>query len=82
MSTWSTDIIEVDGKLFAYVRLQNDFSGNVSGHFRRIYYDKNGRSYFKADGVNQYIDVRSFKEHQDHIKKALEFYKKYRCAIY
>ena len=82
MATWSTDIIEVDGKLFAYVRLQNEFSGNVSGHFRRIYYDKSGRSYFKADGYNQYVDVRSFKNYQDRVKEALEFYKKYRDRIY
>ena len=77
MSLWSIDIQEADGNLFAYVRVQNEWTGNRSGAFRRIYTDKFGRTYFKADGQNHYIDVQSYLDRQEHIKTALEFYKKY-----
>lgn len=77
MSTWSAEVIEADGNLFAYVRIQNDYTGNISGNFRRIYTDKNGKSYFKADGRNQYIDVRPYLDRRDAIAKALKFYRDY-----
>ena len=39
MGIWDTEVIRVDGHLFAYIRVQNYYSGNVSGSFRRIYQD-------------------------------------------
>ena len=77
MSLWSIDILEADGNLFAYVRVQNEWNGNTSGAFRRIYTDKFGRTYFKADGQNHYVDVQPYLDRKDHIRTALEFYKKY-----
>lgn len=77
MSLWNVEILEVDYKLFAYVRVQNEYSGNISGAFRRIYTDNKGRTYFKADGMNHYIDVQPFQDRQEKIKRALEFYKKF-----
>lgn len=53
MAIWETEVIRVDGNLFAYVRVQNEYNGNISGSFRRIYQDKNGDYYAKADGSNQ-----------------------------
>ena len=77
MSMWSYDVLEADGNLFAYVRIQNDYTGNIVGSFRRIYTDKFGRTYFKADGQNHFIDVSSYLDHKEKIAKALEFYRKY-----
>lgn len=77
MSLWNVDILEADGKLFAYVQVQNDYYGHVSGAFRRIYTDKRGRSYFKADGQNHYVNVQPYLDRQEKIKIALEFYKKH-----
>lgn len=77
MSLWGVDILEADGKLFAYVLVQDDYYGNIAGAFRRIYTDKFGRSYFKADGQNHYVDVQPYLDRQEKIKTALEFYKKH-----
>lgn len=77
MSLWSVDILEADGYLYAYVRVQDDYYGRINGVFRKIYTDKYGRTYFKADGQNHYIDVQPYLDRQEKIKTALEFYKKY-----
>lgn len=80
---WGIEIIRVDGNLFAYTRIQNEFTGNISGHFRRIYKDKNGY-YAKADGKNQYLNsaVDSFLKQESYTKEALDFFKKYKGRIY
>ena len=31
MSLYGFDILRCDGKLFAYARIQNDYTGNVAG---------------------------------------------------
>ena len=76
---WEIEIIRVDGNLFAYTRIQNEFTGNISGHFRRIYKDKNGY-YAKADGRNQYLNsaVDSFLKQETHTKEAIDFFRKYK----
>ena len=83
MSVWDSEIIEADGNLYAYIRVQNDFTGNISGSFRRIYFDKKGYPYAKVDGSNHYFtgQVAQFKERQEIIKKALEQTKHFRKEI-
>lgn len=80
---WGIEIIRVDGNLFAYTRIQNEFTGNISSHFRRIYKDKNGY-YAKADGKNNYLngEVESFLKHEAYQKEAMDFFKKYKSRIY
>lgn len=46
---WDNEVFRVDGNLYVFTRIQNEFTGNISGHFRRIYKDKLGY-YAKADG--------------------------------
>ena len=80
---WYNEVIRVDGNLYVFTRIQNEFTGNISGHFRRIYKDDVGY-YAKADGKNNYIsgDVESFLKREAYQKEAIDFYKKYKGRIY
>ena len=83
MGLWDTEVLRVDGNLFAYVRVQNDYNGNISGSFRRIYQDKNNHYYAKADGRNQNMDaqVQKFLAYELRQKEYKEFYDKYSKQI-
>lgn len=76
------EILRVDGNLYAYIRIQNEYTGNVSGSFRRIYKDKSGY-YSRADGKNQYINnmVNNFLASEIKEKEIRDFYKKYSSQI-
>ena len=78
MGIWDSEIVKANGELYAFVRVQNDFTGNISGAFRRIYKDKSGY-YCKVDGYNRYFNnqVEAFKKRESEIKLAMEFYKQY-----
>lgn len=80
---WDHEVFKVDGNLYVFTRIQNEFTGNVSGHFRRIYKDKNGY-YAKADGKNNYLngEVDAFLKREAYQKEALNFYKNYKGRIY
>lgn len=71
---WGNEVLRVDGNLYVFTRIQNEFTGNISGHFRRIYKDKNGY-YAKADGKNNYLngEVESFLKHEAYQKEAQDF---------
>ena len=75
---YDTELVRVDGNLYAFIRTQNEFTGNVSGSFRRIYKDKHGY-YAKADGKNNYMtsQVQSFIQREAQEKEYRDFYKKY-----
>ena len=76
-------VFRIDGNLYVFTRIQNEFTGNISGHFRRIYKDAMGY-YAKADGKNNYIsgDVESFLKREAIQKEAMDFYKKYKGRIF
>lgn len=78
---YDKEVIRVDGNLYAYIRVQNEYTGNVSGSFRRIYKDKNGY-YAKCDGKNNYISIDGFLQHEALQKEAMEFYKKYKGRVF
>lgn len=80
---WGNEVFKVDGNLYVFTRIQNEFTGNISGHFRRIYKDKHGY-YAKADGKNNYLngEVESFLKREVYQKEALEFFKNYKKKIY
>lgn len=79
MAIWDTEVIRVDGNLFAYVRVQNEYNGNISGSFRRIYQNKNGDYYAKADGRNQNLtkQVNIFLASEIRQKEITDFYHKF-----
>lgn len=83
MSVWGSEIIEADGNLYAYIRVQNDYTGNIAGSFRRIYFDKKGKPYAKVDGSNHYFvgEVEAFNERKKYIKNALQVAELHRKGI-
>ena len=79
---WDVEVIKADGNLYAYIRVQNEFTGNISGSFRRIYKDKNGY-YAKADGKNNYMtnEVESYLKRASLEREAILFWKEYKNKI-
>ena len=75
---YDSEVVRVNGDLYAFIRIQNEFTGNVSGSFRRIYKDKNGY-YAKADGKNNYMNsqVQGYIQRESQEKEYRDFYKKY-----
>ena len=73
MSIWDKEIIKANGELYCFVRIQNEFTGNISGAFKKVYY-KDGHHYCKADGSTQILDedVARFNLRQSELKKLVE----------
>ena len=69
MSIWDKEIVKANGDLYCFVRIQNEFTGNISGAFKKIYY-KDGHHYCKADGKIQILDeeVARFRLNQSDVK--------------
>ena len=83
MSIWSFDIIRADGNLFAYTRIQDDYTGNITGKFFRVRME-GFDYYFRADGKRNICtrQVAALLASEDNIKQEHEFYKKYRGFIH
>ena len=79
---WDAEVLRVDGNLYAYIRVQNEFTGNISGTFRRIYKNKDGY-YAQADGKKNYLNskVDALLAHEARQKDITDFYNKYKNQI-
>lgn len=74
------EIVKVDGEYKAYVKIQNDWSGDVGGCLRDIHMDKDCRYYCIAGGRRcdvSRIRERYIKREQD-IESAVEYAKEHR----
>lgn len=73
MSIWDKEIIKANGELYCFVRIQNEFTGNISGAFKKVYY-KDGHHYCKADGQIQILDedVAIYNLRQSELKKLMQ----------
>ncbi len=49
------EIVKADGNLYAFIKVQDEYTGNTSGSFRRVYNDKEGY-YAKVEGKNHYVN--------------------------
>lgn len=80
---YDLEVIKADDNLFAYCRNQNEYTGNVSGSFRRIYHDNLGY-YCKSDGrrLNLNHQVEAFRIQEDRKKEAMDFFRKYNGRIF
>lgn len=80
MSIWAYDLMRVDGSVRVYTRIQNEYTGQITDGIRDIFTDKSGKKYFRADHQQIFIDkeYNAFIEHENAVKSALEFYKKYK----
>ena len=76
MSVYSREIIRCNGDLKVYVRLQNDWSGQITEGLRNIFSDGN-RKYFRAEGCEHDVTtmIEDFRRAEDQIKEALKWYK-------
>ena len=76
MSIYDYEITKLDCMLMAYVRIQNDFTGQIRGRVFTIR-RKGGRDYVVADG--QRLDVTNkveeYRRRQERIDDALRWYK-------
>lgn len=73
MSIWDKEIIKANGELYCFVRIQNEFTGNISGAFKKVYY-KDGHHYCKADGQIQILDedVARYNLKQSELRKLMQ----------
>lgn len=78
MSIWDKEIIKANGELYCFLRIQNEFTGNISGTFKKVYY-KDGHHYCKADGSTQILDedVARYNLRQSELKKLMDDAQKY-----
>ena len=83
MSIWSYDIIRADGKLFAYIRIQDDYTGNIAGRFSKVHQTNEGFYYFRAEGKRKLCTnhVAALLQEEENRKTEHEFYKKYKGFI-
>ena len=79
MSLWNIEVLRIDGQLYAHVRIQNDYTGNISGSVRKVI-NHDGHYYIHADTNKHVVDqqVSAFIERENLIKSAIDFYKKYK----
>ena len=78
MSIWDKEIIKANGELYCFVRIQNEFTGNISGAFKKVYY-KDGHHYCKADGQIQFLDedIARYRLKESEISKLMQDAQKY-----
>lgn len=76
MSIWHKEIVKVNGRLKAYVEVQNDFSGEIRGGLREIH-EKDGKRTCIADGGTISLDdeYRNYARRESQIEKALKLYR-------
>ena len=76
MSIWHHEIVKVNGEYKAYVEIQNEFTGNITGRLQTIFH-KNGIDYVRADGrmLNVTNDLLNQKRYEETVKEALQYYK-------
>lgn len=76
MSLYSLELVRLNGDIKAYVRIQNDWSGQITEGIRNIFF-KDNRHYINADGCKHIVDKQldDFRMKEEHIKDALKWYK-------
>ena len=76
MSLYSLELVRLNGDIKAYVRVQNDWSGQITEGIRNIF-SENGNNYIRVDGQKHYInaELSRFHMNEEHIKDALKWYK-------
>ncbi len=76
MSIHDIEITKLNGDYMAYVRIQNDWTGQIRGRIATII-SANGRKHIVADGQKKdvTIQVEDYIRKEDQIKEALKWYK-------
>lgn len=76
MSLYHVECVRVDGTIKAYVKIQNDFTGQIRDSIKCIYLDGN-RYYITADGMKHTVNQQrdQLLQREAEIKEALRWYK-------
>lgn len=77
MSIYNYELVRLNGDIKAYVRIQNDWSGQITEGIRNIFL-KDNNYYFHADGTTVNVNTRreDFLRREDQIRTALDWYQK------
>lgn len=76
MGVWSVECVRIDGEVMAAVKMQDDWTGNIKLHVRKIYLD--GDTYYtnvRNERVVMTEARRKLLEYEDRCKTALEWYR-------
>lgn len=77
MGVWYCECVRIDGQIMAAVKMQDDWTGSITLHLRKIYLD--GNTYYTNVQRNR-INVTSARErlieHEGRVRDALEWYHK------
>lgn len=79
MSVWGAEVVRIDGQLMAAVKIQDDWTGSISLHLRKMYLD--GNTYYcnvLKNRVNMTGKRAAYLQYEDRCKDALEWYAKTR----
>ena len=76
MSIHDIEITKLNGDYMAYVRIQNDWTGQIRGRIATVVNAK-GRKHIIADGQKKDVTtlVEDYIRKEDQIKEALKWYK-------
>lgn len=76
MGVWTKECVRIDNEIMAAIRYQDDWSGRITLHVRKIHLDGN-TYYCRVDGLR--VDVTDAREkliqYEDNCKNALEWYR-------
>ena len=76
MSVYSKEICRLNGDIKVYVRVQNDYTGQILEGIRNVFSDGD-RKYFHADGCKHDVTamIEDFRRKEYMTKAALKWYK-------
>ena len=77
MGVWHKEVIRLNGRLLAYIEMQDDWTGNITKHIREIYCKDN---MYYCNVLKQVVPVNNEREaflvHEDAVRSALDWYNK------
>lgn len=76
MRVWNIEAVRIDGQIMAAVKIQDEWTGNITLHVRKIYLD--GNTYYTNVCKERVIMTearRELLEYEDRCKTALEWYR-------
>lgn len=77
MALYGFEITRLNGDLYAFIRIQDEWTGNITEGIRQVKLDGNDY-YFRAETQrhNCTVNVARFREYENKVKSALDWYNK------
>lgn len=74
MSIWYKEAVKVNGRIMAYVEVQNDWTGQIRGRLYMI--NKKGYAFVDGQPLKMSSDVQMLQRHLDDIESWKRWYEK------